>query len=48
MDVSTLVTTTVLKTKTGEAENKILNRNAYIPTQAFNKLMTQNPNERSK
>ena len=48
LDVSTLVTTTVLKTKTGEAENKILNRNVYIPTQAFNKLMTQNPNERLK
>ena len=39
LDASTLVTTTVLK---------IPNHDAYIPTQAFNKLMAENPNERLK
>ena len=48
LDASTLVTTTVLKIKTGEAANKIPNHDAYIPTQAFNKLMAENPNERLK
>ena len=40
--------TTVLNTKTGEAENNISNHNAHITTQEFNKLTLDNFKDRLK
>ena len=37
-----LVTSSTLNTKTGEVENKILNRDVYKNTREFNKLTSEN------
>ena len=42
LDISSLVTTSVLNTKIGEVENKIPDHAKYISTQEFNKLITEN------
>ena len=45
-DTSSLVTTTVLNTKIGEVEKKILDYARYIINQEFNKLTTKKIAER--
>ena len=47
-DISSLVTTTVLNTKIGEAENNIPDHAKYITTQERNKLKVENFIERLK
>ena len=41
LDISGLVTETVLNTKTNEVENKVPNNSEYITTQEFSKFTAQ-------